>query len=156
LRPGGISGLARLVREHGEAVEADLRQHYGVRLRDLFLRDADGRRRMTWRELRCYVRQLPPDARTRLASGDSDGMWGLQEHLTGVLIDEIRIGNWQRANEGVAKGKQSPRPKPFPRPGVGSKKTGGDKASPQRQDARQRALRRAAERRQAIAAGQIT
>lgn len=82
-------------------------------------------------------------------------MWGLQEHLTGVLIDEVRIGNWQRANEGVAKGKQSPRPKPFPRPGVGSKKA-GDKASQQRQDARQRALRRAAERRQAIAAGQIT
>lgn len=83
-------------------------------------------------------------------------MWGLQEHLTGVLIDEVRVGNWQRANEGVPKGKQSPKPKPFPRPGVGGKAKRADKTSPEREEARQRALRRVAERRRALAAGEIT
>lgn len=143
------------MREHGEALEADLRQHYGVRLRDLFLRDADGHLRMTWRELRCYIRQLPPGARTRIVTGDEDSIWGLQEHLTAVVIDELRNANWQRANEGAEKGKQSPPPKPFPRPGVGGKKT-ADKNSPDRREARARALRRAAERKQAIEAGLIT
>ncbi|MGW1134428.1 hypothetical protein [Streptomyces griseoluteus] len=144
------------MREHGEAVEADLRQHYGVRLRDLYLRDAQGHRLMTWRELRCYLRQLPSDARTRVASGDEDSIWGLQEHLTAVVIDELRSANWQRANEGAKKSEQTPRPKPFPRPGVGSsKKAASDRSSPQRQEARQRALRRAAERKQALASGEI-
>lgn len=142
------------MREHGEAVEADLRQHYGVRLRDLFLQDGDGHRRMTWRELRCYIRQLPPGARTRIALGEDDSIWGLQEHLTAVVIDELRAANWQRANEGADKGKESPRPKPFPRPGIG--KQARDKNSPERQEARARALRRAAERKRAIAAGLIT
>src|ERR1051325_4270494 len=79
------------------------------------------RRQMTWREFGAYIRQLPADARTRLAVGDEDGIWGLQEHLTAILIDETRNANWQRANEGAPKGKQSPHPKPFPRPGGGGK-----------------------------------
>jgi hypothetical protein len=111
---------------------------------------------LTWRELGAYIRQLPPEARTRVAIGDEDGIWGLQEHLTAVVIDELRVGNWQRANEGAAKGKQSPQPKPFPRPGVGGKKAQPDKGGPKRQEARQRALHRAAERRRALAAGEIT
>lgn len=110
---------------------------------------------MTWREFGVYIRQLPADARTRLAVGDEDGIWGLQEHLTAILIDETRNANWQRANEGAAKGKQSPHPKPFPRPGGSGKSDQSDKNSPQRKEARQRALRRAADRRRAIASGQI-
>lgn len=81
-------------------------------------------------------------------------MWGLQEHLTAVVIDELRSANWQRANEGAERPK--PHPKPFPRPGVGGKTKRADKSSPERQEARQRALRRAAERKRALAAGEIT
>ncbi|MFJ7963127.1 hypothetical protein [Streptomyces sp. NPDC096324] len=127
-----------------------------MRLSDLFARDATGRPLLTWRELGGYIRQLPPHARTRIVMGDEDSIWGLQEHLTAILIDETRAANWQRANEGAAKGKQSPRPKPFPRPGAGGKRNAQDKTSPQRQEARQRALKRAADRRQAMAAGNIT
>lgn len=122
----------------------------------MFRRDADGVPLLTWRELRGYVRQLPPDARTRLALGDDDGVWGLQEHLTAVVIDELRTANWQRSNEGRKRSEQSPRPKPFPRPGVGGKKPQHDKPGPARQEARQRAMRRAAERKRALAAGEIT
>ncbi|WP_432027464.1 hypothetical protein [Streptomyces sp. 1222.5] len=143
------------MREHGEAVEADLREHYGVRLRDLFLRDGGGHRRMTWRELRCYIRQLPPGSRTRIAIGDEDSIWGLQEHLTAVVIDELRTSNWQRANEGAKRSEQTPPPKPFPRPGSDGKKT-ADKNSAERKAARERAKQRAAQRKQAIAAGHIS
>lgn len=111
---------------------------------------------LTWRELGGYIRQLPANARTRGALGDEDSIWGLQEHLTAVVIDELRTANWQRGNEGAPKGKQSPQPKPFPRPGVGGKSKRADKSSPERQEARQRALRRAAERKRALAAGEIT
>ncbi|MEU9498254.1 hypothetical protein [Streptomyces sp. NPDC048196] len=135
-------------------MEADLRQHYGVRLSDLFARDAAGRPLLTWRELGTLVRQLPPDARTRVALGEEDGLWGLAEHLQAMTLDELRVANWQRANEGVKRSKQSKPPKPIARPG--SKKRGKDRDSPERQAARTAALQRAAARRAAIASGEIT
>lgn len=151
---GGIRGLVRLLREHGEAVEADLRQHYHVRLNSLFrsCRHCGGNE-LTWRELGVLVRQLPPDARTRIAQGDTDGLWGLSEHLQGLTIDELRVGNWQRANEGVKESKQSKKPKPVTRPGMGR---ASDKNSPERVAKRHAAKRRAAERRSAISRGEIT
>lgn len=124
-----------------------------MRLTDLFRRDADGGRLLTWRELAVYVRQMPAGARTRLAQGDKDSLWGLAEHLQALVIDELRAANWQRANEGLKKGQQSRPPRPFPRPGVGGK---SDKNSPERQAKRAEARKRAAARRAAIAAGEIT
>jgi hypothetical protein len=124
-----------------------------VRLGDLFARDSTGRPLLTWRELGGYIRQLPARARTRLATGDTDGLWGLQEHLQALTIDELRIANWQRANEGVKPGKQTKPPKPMPRPGLGRSP---DKNSPERVAKRKAALERAAERRRALARGEIT
>lgn len=100
------------------------------------------------------VRQLPPRSRTRLATGDTDGVWGLQEHLQALTIDELRVANWQRSNEGVKESKQTKPPKPLERPGTGRKRA--DKNSPERLAKRTAALKRAAERRRAIAAGEIT
>ncbi|MZF56949.1 hypothetical protein GTX53_24475 [Streptomyces sp. SID5594] len=108
---------------------------------------------LTWRELGVYLRQLPPGARTRLAAGDKDGLWGLAEHLQALTIDELRVANWQRSNEGVKESKQSKRPAPVPRPGTKSKQA--DKNSPERIARRNAAKRRAAERRTAIARGEI-
>ncbi|WP_330339418.1 hypothetical protein [Streptomyces sp. NBC_00557] len=85
--------------------------------------------------------------------GNSDGLWGLQEHLQALTVDELRIANWQRANEGVKPGKQSKPPKPMVRPGVGR---GRDKNSPERIAKRKAALGRAAERRRALARGELT
>jgi hypothetical protein len=84
--------------------------------------------------------------------GDTDSVWGLQEHLTALVIDELRVANWQRANEGVKKSKQTKPPKPVPRPGLGR---GHDKNSPERVAKRKAALERAADRRRAIASGEI-
>ncbi len=109
---------------------------------------------LTWRELGVLVRQLPPDARTRVALGDEDGLWGLAEHLQAMTLDELRVANWQRANEGLKKSKQSKAPKPVERPGT--KRRSSDRSSPERVAAREAALERAAARRAAIAAGEIT
>lgn len=125
-----------------------------MRLGDLFARDAGGRRLLTWRELGSYVRTLPPGARTRLARGDKDGLWGLGEHLQALTIDELRVANWQRENEGVKPSKRSKVPTPIGRPGTGRKSH--DKNSPERIAARNRAKVRAAQRRSAIARGEIT
>ncbi|MEV5851401.1 hypothetical protein [Streptomyces anulatus] len=125
-----------------------------MRLGDLFARDEAGRRLLTWRELGVLLRQLPARARTRIATGDEDGMWGLTEHLQGLTLDELRVANWQRANEGVKASKQSKRPTPISRPGTKSKRV--DKNSPERIARRNAAKRRAAERRTAIARGEIT
>jgi hypothetical protein len=122
-------------------------------LSDLFRRDASGAPLLTWRELGGYLRQLPPGARTRLAQGDTDGLWGLAEHLQGLTIDELRVANWQRSNEGVKESKQSKPPRPITRPGM---KRGLDKNSPERVAKRTAAKTRAATRRSAIARGEIT
>jgi hypothetical protein len=108
---------------------------------------------LTWRELGGYIRQLPPRARTRIALGQTDGLWGLQEHLQALTIDELRVANWQRQNEGVKESQQSKPPKPMDRPGVGR---GRDKNSPERIAKRKAALARAADRRRALAHGEIT
>ena len=120
---GGIAGLARILTEHGEAVEADLREHYRVRLSDLFRRCHEcGDGQLTLRELGVLLRQLPGNARTRLALGDSDGLWGLAEQLQAAEIDTLRSANWQRANSGLKDYEQSPRPEPIERPGVQGKR----------------------------------
>ncbi|RPK76611.1 hypothetical protein EES45_22900 [Streptomyces sp. ADI97-07] len=119
---GGIAGLAHLLTEHGEAIEADLREHYGARLSDLFRRDSAGLPLLTLRELGVLLRQLPGTARTRLALGDRDGLWGLSEQLQAAEIDTLRVANWQRANSGLQEHEQSPRPEPIERPGVQGKR----------------------------------
>jgi hypothetical protein len=96
---------------------------------------------------------MPPRARTRIAMGHTDGLWSLQEHLQALTIDELRVANWQRQNEGVKPSKQSKPPKPMDRPGPGRRR---DKNSPERTAKRKAALERAATRRLALARGEIT
>jgi len=105
-QPGGILGLARLIQQHGEAIEYDLIRH-GLRLRDL------GTPSFDWRDLLVIVKHLGPESATvRAASPDQAG-WGLTEQLLAALVDAVQIGNWQRQGR-----THSPRPKPIPRPGV--------------------------------------
>ncbi|MGW4028256.1 hypothetical protein ACWEFL_02870 [Streptomyces sp. NPDC004838] len=68
------------------------------------------------------MRQLPGGARTRLALGDEDSMWGLGEHLQAHTIDALNMANWQRANEGLKSHEQSRPPEPVERPGVKRKR----------------------------------
>jgi len=85
--------------------------------------------------------------------GHTDGLWSLQEHLQALTVDELRVANWQRQNEGLKASKQSKPPQPMARPGVGR---GREKNSPERIAKRKAALARAADRRSALARGEIT
>lgn len=85
--------------------------------------------------------------------GDTDGMWGVAEHLTALAVDALNVANWQRSNEGRKRGDQSPYPRPIERPGVRRR---ADKNSPERRAKRADARQRAAARRAAIDRGEIT
>lgn len=47
---------------------------------------------------------------------NKDLAWNETEHLLAHIIDCLNVANWQRANAGLKKAKQSPEPKPIPRP----------------------------------------
>jgi hypothetical protein len=85
--------------------------------------------------------------------GQTDGLWGLQEHLQALTLDALHVANWQRQNEGVKPSKQTKPPTPMDRPGQGRSR---DKNSPERIAKRKAALERAAQRRTALARGEIT
>lgn len=87
---GGIGGLWRLLREHGRAVEADLRRFYNVRLRELFTGD------LTLRELIVLIKHLPSDCALARSMHGPAAEWGQTEHLLGDVIDLLDIANHQR------------------------------------------------------------
>ena len=105
-RRGGIRGLARLLGEHGEAVEYDLIR-LGLRLSWL------GTRRLTWRDLYVIVRQSPQDSALHRAVAGPDHIWDLHGHLLAGIFDVLAVANWQRSGVEHAK-----KPERLQRPGV--------------------------------------
>jgi hypothetical protein len=100
-------GLLVFVREHGEAIEADLLRWYGLDLFDL------GRPRLSMRRFRNLIGRLPRDAELwREMHGDVMA-WGPVEHLVADLVDVERLALWQRGGNSKA-----PRPQPIDRPGT--------------------------------------
>lgn len=55
-------GLLRLIRDHPDALEADLSHRHGMDLRDYWRRDSYGRRLLTLRQIAARVRWLPADS----------------------------------------------------------------------------------------------
>ena len=111
---GGIRGLVELLTEHGEAIEADLQQFYGVALSDLTVG------RLTWRRLGVLVRQLPAESRVvATLNRGSSGEWPMSDHLLALILDALHAANWQRG------GGKSSRPRPIRRPGAGTRSTYG-------------------------------
>jgi len=51
--------------------------------------------------------------------------WGVVEHLLAATVDALNAANWQRAGK-----KNTPRPKPITRPGVGRDQKFGTGAVP--------------------------
>jgi hypothetical protein len=151
---GGISGLRRLLREHGEAIEADLRRHYRVRLSDLHHRCSCGcgRPDLTLRELGVYLRRLPVDSETRTVMNGGKRSPSGEALVLGDVVSTLRYVIWAIQAKGLER-KDWP---PFP-----SAYTGWweDDARTKTSEARvariEDARRRAAERRRQIAAGQI-
>lgn len=59
---------------------------------------------------------LPADAAVRRSTDGPEADWHLEHHLLALVIDGLREGNWQRANQFSKR--PSRRPDPLPRPGV--------------------------------------
>jgi hypothetical protein len=65
-----MRGLLRLLREHADAVEADLSRFHQIDYRDRWRFDEHGRR-LTLRMIAVRVRHLPADSATAMALGGS-------------------------------------------------------------------------------------
>jgi hypothetical protein len=86
---GGILGLYGLLREHGEAIEADLQRYYTLPLSAL------GTRALTWRRLGVLLRQLP--AESALHRGVAGPSWDVDTQLLAVTANRLGILAWQGA-----------------------------------------------------------
>jgi hypothetical protein len=127
-----MTSLLRLIRDHPDALEADLsRYHNGMDLRDYWRTGPDGRRLLTLRQIAARVRYLPPDCATAQALGGSG--WTTADYL----LADVFHAQAGRPHPG--------RPKPGPRA-----------EDPARARARASALARARAHRQAVAEGRIT
>ena len=100
---GKLRGLAWLLREHGEALEADFQRHYHLDLTGLW------RGEITPRRAAVLAAQLPLGSQTWISVG-SDAAWTVEAHMAASQIDLLQVGNWQRSG-----GKGRP-PKPIDRP----------------------------------------
>lgn len=125
---GGIGGLAHLLEEHGEAVEWDVAHYWpGRSLLELY------RGEMSWRELRVFLRFLPPESATARAlypkSKDdlTHEYWSApaDRFFAATLIDCLRESTFVQVklHGDQKKTRHLKPPKPIPRPGVEPKNT---------------------------------
>jgi len=121
-----------LLRDHADAVEADLSRFHGIDYRDRWRAHPDGGRRLSLRMIFVRVRHLPHDAATVLAIGGHG--WSLTDFLLADLFHAS-------AN--------APHPD---RPTASAVKA----YDPEREKRVRAAKRRAVERARAIEAGDIT
>lgn len=101
---GGIRSLVVELRKHGEAIEFDLISRGWTR-RDIGVR-------LTWMELRSFLRWMPPTAESAYYRARKPNSWWVTpdlQLLSGILY-ALEGANWQR---GGGQGKQ-PKPVKFP------------------------------------------
>ncbi|MBW1600900.1 hypothetical protein JJV70_02035 [Streptomyces sp. JJ66] len=111
---GGIRGLRRFLAKYGEAIEWDLARYWpGRSLLELY------RGELSWRELRVFLRYLPPDSATA-RSVDPDSGWTVDQHLLATVADSVRELTHLTlvVNADPKKRRQIKPPDPIPRPGV--------------------------------------
>lgn len=134
-----------MLREHADAVEADLQHHYRVDLGDHWRRDGTGRRLLSLRRLRVLIRHLPPSANTSSALVGS-AVPTVEAQLLAQLWELV-------ASLGSSEGKAPKHPLlESTRSTAGAAK----RMAPGRQRALMAARARAAARRHAIESGEIT
>lgn len=99
-RPGGSLSLARLIKEHGEAIEADFARFYP--------QDPDPQA-VTLRRLGVLLRGLLKTPESLLYKALADDTWTRTDHLLALVHDQLAIANWQRTKAG-RKGTNRPKP----------------------------------------------
>jgi hypothetical protein len=98
-----------LLDKHGEAIEADLRRYYGVRVRDLFDPASD----LSPREVFSLLIHMPTDSayHAELAGGPQFRDWNAATYLLANVQDLLQGANYQRAGGKGRKPKPAYRPK---------------------------------------------
>jgi hypothetical protein len=115
---GGISGLRRFLEEYGEAVEWDIPHYWpGRSLLELY------RGEMSWRELRVFLKWLPPESATSRAvrgSSPDEDAWTLDRQLLATIADAVRENTFTavRLHGDPKRTSRLKPPDPIPRPGV--------------------------------------
>lgn len=93
-----------LLRNYGDALEADFERYYHRDLVDLYRGD------LSLRKALVLAINLPPGAMTWQEMG-SDNAWAVSDHLLAQAVDALHAANWQRGGDG-----NKPQPDPVPRP----------------------------------------
>lgn len=96
-------GLVWLLREHGDALEADFQRYYGIDLIDLY------RGTLSPRKASVLALYLPPGAAVWQEAG-TDSAWDTTDYLLAEVVDTLKWANYQRA------GGKGQKPEPLPRP----------------------------------------
>ncbi|MFI7009967.1 hypothetical protein [Streptomyces sp. NPDC050145] len=104
-----------LLREHGDAVEADL-AYRGFDLLDLW------RGTLSPRKVDILIRGLPPDSATRQSLNDGLPLWRQTDFILADLVDATAYETWVIANKDLERHNRKPMPEPYPRPGLEVKK----------------------------------
>lgn len=115
---GGIAGLRRFLTEYGEAVEWDMARYWpGRSLLELY------RSEMSWRELRVFLKFLPPESATARAmrgSTPEEDAWTLDRQLLASVVESVRENTFAmvKLHGDPKKTKRMKPPDPIERPGV--------------------------------------
>ncbi|MCC5781374.1 hypothetical protein CRM73_00125 [Kocuria sp. CCUG 69068] len=120
--PGGITDLAGLLEEHGEAIEFDLLSTGGgYRLRWLDSATTMAARDFNWRDLYVIVEFAPRSSALVLSTDGSEAVeWDLTRHLLASMADALNWLQWAKTEEAQKPGANPP--EPIQRPGVQSTK----------------------------------
>lgn len=109
---GKIIGLAAMLAEHGEAIEADL-VGAGWTLDDV-------PSRLPWRALYAFVTHLPSDSALKREMNGEDSEWATTLKTNAILADIHDAITSFAAMFAKAKGGHPKEPKPYKRPGASS------------------------------------
>lgn len=131
-------GLLCLLRDHADAVEADLSRYHHLDIRDRDAFDADGRRKLTLRMIFVRLKYLPPESAVMTAQRGGLPHWS--------TADQILAHVWQAAAH-------SKEPHPMLADAL---KNQPRRTDPQRELRIREARKRAARRRALIESGEIT
>lgn len=84
-----MRGLLRLLREHADAVEADLSRFYHIDYRDRWRFDDEGRRLLTLRMIAVRVKHLPRDSAVGRVLKIDPG-WSVTDYLLADVYGVLR------------------------------------------------------------------
>ena len=118
---GGIAGLARLIDNHGEALEYDLLTRTGHEIDDVG-------RTLSWGALYAFVRNLGPDSALAREMYPEEARWATRTKTNAILADIYDAIMMQTMTMiALRTGKQPKGPKWYPRPGDKDKQKDNEK-----------------------------